>query len=104
LRGRAYPVPVRNGTGQGLCRHSMRRSADRLVFLYRGYAGLVRLQDFDEKADANQRLTTVNEAKRCKLNPQSSSGLRAKFQMRPRYLDLCNWRILQNRVLTNSPN
>ena len=47
LRGGADPFPIWNRSGQRVCRHSMRRSADRPVFLYCGYQGVVRLQDPD---------------------------------------------------------
>ena len=50
LRGGADSLPIRHGTGQRLRRHAVRRSADRTVFLYCGYARVVRLPDFDEEA------------------------------------------------------
>jgi preprotein translocase subunit SecD len=46
----ADPFSIRNRTGQRLRRHPVRRSADRIVFLYRGYARVVRLPDFDSEA------------------------------------------------------
>ena len=46
-------LPVRHRSGQRLRGHSMRRSADRRVFMLCGYAGVVRLQNLDAQVGPN---------------------------------------------------